>query len=177
MSAIGESEELVGGSARGRPPRALPRRVLRLRSDASLAERFAAGDEAAFDVLYERHRPVVLAVCMGMLGAAADAEDATQETFSALALTLRSRRPPELRPWLIRVARNASIDAIRRRRHRLLTFDGELPELPARAPSAGRAELASVLEGIRELPESQRTALLMRELGGHSYAEIAAHLD
>jgi RNA polymerase sigma factor (sigma-70 family) len=148
-----------------------------MRSDAALAERFAAGDEAAFDVLYERHRPVVLAVSMGVLGTTADAEDATQETFSALAVALRTKPPAELRPWLIRVARNASIDTTRRRRHRLLTLDGEIPEIPARSTSAGQAELAVVLDGIRELPEGQRMALLMRELGGHSYSEIAEFLE
>ncbi len=148
-----------------------------MRSDTTLAERFAAGDETAFDVIYERHRSVVLAVSMGVLGTTQDAEDATQETFSALAVALRNKPPAELRPWLIRVARNASIDTTRRRRHRLLTLDGEIPEIPARQASAGQAELAVVLDGIRELPEGQRMALLMRELGGHSYTEIADFLE
>jgi RNA polymerase sigma factor (sigma-70 family) len=175
MSAVsgGETRALAHGA---RPPLAVPRRLLRLRSDAALAERVAAGDEAAFDVLYERHRPVVLAVCMGILGAAHDAEDATQETFSALAVALSSNAPAELRPWLIRVARNASIDTTRRRKHRLLTLDGELPEVAAR-PGAGSAEMEVVLDGIRELPEQQRTALLMRELGGHTYVEIAEFME
>src|SRR5579875_3155832 len=156
MSAVsGNETDQVVVAPGVRPPLAVPRRLLRMRSDATLAERFAAGDEAAFDVIYERHRPVVLAVCMGVLGAPADAEDATQETFSALAVALRTRPPAELRPWLIRVARNASIDTTRRRRHRLLTIHA----------------------GIRELPEGQRMALLMRELGGHSYSEIADFLD
>jgi RNA polymerase sigma factor (sigma-70 family) len=177
MSAVSGSETEQGLAASGlKPPLAVPRRLLRLRSDAALAERFAAGDEAAFDVIYERHRPVVLAVCMGVLGTPPDAEDATQETFSALAVALRTRPPAELRPWLIRVARNASIDTTRRRRHRLLTLDGEIPEIAARPHGSGQAELAVVLDGIRELPEGQRMALLMRELGGHSYSEIAEFL-
>jgi RNA polymerase sigma factor (sigma-70 family) len=177
MSAVSGEERQQALVAPGvRPPLAVPRRLLRMRSDATLAERFAAGDEAAFDVIYERHRPVVLAVCMGVLGTPPDAEDATQETFSALAVVLRTRPPAELRPWLIRVARNASIDTTRRRRHRLLTLDGEIPEIAARPAGPGQAELAVVLDGIRELPEGQRMALLMRELGGHSYAEIADFL-
>jgi RNA polymerase sigma factor (sigma-70 family) len=154
----------------------VPRRLLRMRSDTALAERYASGDESAFDIIYERHRPVVLAVCMGVLGVSQDAEDATQETFSALAQALHRNPPTELRPWLTRVARNASIDTTRRRRHRLLTLDGEIPDIPAR-PQSGSGELETVLAGIRELPESQRTALLMRELGGHSYAEIAQFLE
>ena len=159
-----------------RPPLAVPRRLLRLRSDAALAERFALGDEAAFDVLYERYRPAVLSVCMGILGALHDAEDVTQETFSALAVALRANPPSELRPWLARVARNAAIDVTRRGRQRALTPTGELPEVPVRQ-SNGRAELEALLDGIRELPESQRTALLMRELGGHSYGQIATVLE
>jgi RNA polymerase sigma factor (sigma-70 family) len=148
-----------------------------MRSDSALAERVTGGDEAAFDVLYERHRAVVLAVAMGVLGTTHDAEDATQETFSALAVALRTKPPAELRPWLIRVARNAAIDTTRRRRHRLLTLDGELPEVQARPIGGGKAELAVVFDGIRELPEGQRMALLMRELGGHSYSEIAEFLE
>ena len=175
MSAVtgGEPRALAPGA---RQPIAVPRRLLRMRSDAALAERVAVGDETAFDVLYERHRPVVLAVCMGVLGTAHDAEDATQETFTALSIALRNNIPAELRPWLIRVARNASIDTTRRRKHRLLTLDGELPDIPAR-PAAGKAEFAVVMDGIRELPEQQRTALLMRELGGHSYAEISDFME
>src|ERR1700761_8813750 len=90
--------------AHSRSTLAVPRRLLRLRSDAALAERFAAGDEAAFDVLYERHRGAVLAVCMGVLGTRHDAEDATQETFSSLTATLRGTGEPprEVRAWLLR---------------------------------------------------------------------------
>ena len=177
MSAVTGGQAQRAAPAVVKPPLGVPRRLLRMRSDAALAERFAAGDELAFDVIYERHRSVVLAVSMGVLGTSQDAEDATQETFSALAVALRSKPPVELRPWLIRVARNASIDTTRRRRHRLLTLDGEIPDVPARHQAAGQAELAVVLDGIRELPEGQRMALLMRELGGHTYLEIAEFLE
>src|ERR1700727_408474 len=177
MSAVSGDKQNAVVAPGVKPPLAVPRRLLKMRSDATLAERFAAGDELAFDVLYERHRPVVLAVSMGVLGTTQDAEDATQETFSALAVALRSKPPAEMRPWLIRVARNASIDTTRRRRHRLLTLDGEIPDIPARPAGAGQAELAMVLDGIRDLPEGQRMALLMRELGGHTYAEIAEFLE
>ena len=148
-----------------------------MRSDAALAERFAAGDEAAFDVMYERHRPVVLAVSMGVLGTTPGRRG--RDPGDVLGARSGAAHPAAGRaaPWLIRVARNASIDTTRRRRHRLLTIDGEIPEVPARPASAGKAELAVVLDGIRELPEGQRMALLMRELGGHTYAEIADFLD
>jgi len=151
--------------------------LTRARSDSALIRRYAAGDESAFVALYERYRSPVLAVCIGVLGTAHDAEDALQETFASLAVSLRESPPRELRPWLTRVARNAAIDVVRRRRRRGLTLDGEVPELPAQPPSTGADELAVVIEGIRELPPGQRTALLMRELGGHSYAEIATLLE
>jgi RNA polymerase sigma factor (sigma-70 family) len=156
---------------------AAPRRLLRLRSDAYLAERFADGDEAAFSILFERHRASVLAVCIGVLGSRHDAEDAAQETFASLAVALRSSPPRELRAWLSRVARNSSIDLARRRRTRE-SVNGELSEFAGDLDGVSSSqlvkdELESVVAGIRELPESQRTALLMRELAGHSYREIA----
>jgi RNA polymerase sigma factor (sigma-70 family) len=154
-----------------------PRRRLRLRSDAALGERFARGDESAFAVLYERHRASVLAICMGVLGSRFDAEDALQETFASLAIALGREPPRDMRAWLTRVSRNAAIDVARRRK-RVDAAGDEVPDAVAPAGAASVAgELHSVLEGIRELPESQRTALLMRELAGHSYREIASLLD
>jgi RNA polymerase sigma factor (sigma-70 family) len=159
---------------------AAPRQLLRLRSDAALGERFAEGDEAAFSILFERHRASVVAVCIGVLGSRHDAEDAAQETFAALAVALRSSPPRELRAWLTRVARNAAIDLARRRRTRE-SVNGELSDVGGpdgvSASQIVKDELESVIAGIRELPESQRTALLMRELAGHSYREIADLLE
>ncbi len=153
----------------------IPRRLLRLRSDLALAERFAGGDEYAFAVLYERHRKSVLAVCMGVLGSRHDAEDAAQDAFAALAVSLRKGLPENLPAWLMKVARNAAIDVARRRR-----TDAHAEERVPGLVQGGegtKAELESVMAGIRELPEAQRTALLMRELAGHSYREIAALLE
>ncbi|HEX4009018.1 MAG TPA: sigma-70 family RNA polymerase sigma factor [Solirubrobacteraceae bacterium] len=158
-----------------RAARVAPRRLLRLRSDAVLGERFAAGDESAFAVLYERHRPSVLAISIAVLGSRHDAEDAAQEAFAALAVALRRQPPRELRPWLVRVTRNAAIDLARRRRGGPLVQEDLDRPGPAGTPI--NAELASVLAGIRELPLAQRTALLMRELAGHSYREIATMMD
>jgi RNA polymerase sigma factor (sigma-70 family) len=151
--------------------------VPRPRSDTALARRYAAGDEAAFTALYARYRAPVLAVCLGVLGTTHDAEDALQETFASLAVALREAPPRELGPWLTRVARNAAIDVVRRRRRRALTLDGLVPDVPALPGGADSDELAVVINGLRELPGSQRTALLMHELGGHSYAEIATLLE
>lgn len=172
---LGGADGLDAAASIPRPLRGIPRGLLRLRSDAGLCERVAAGDESAFAVLYERHHALVLAIGIGVLGSRQDAEDAAQETFAALAVCLRGRPPRELRPWLVRVSRNAAIDLARRRRaHPPL---GEASVDASSLASGIRHELDSVLAGIRELPESQRTALLLRELAGHSYDEIAAMLN
>jgi len=154
---------------------AIPRRLLRLRSDLALAERFAGGDDYAFALLYERHRKSVLAVCMGVLGSRHDAEDAAQDAFAALAISLRKGLPENLPAWLMKVARNAAIDVARRRRTD--TRAEEVVPDTAQGGEGTKAELETVMAGIRELPEAQRTALLMRELAGHSYREIAALLE
>jgi len=167
--------DAVAPVPRGPRPRTAPRGLIRFRSDAALAERFAAGDETAFSVLYERHRRSVLAVCIGVLGSRQDAEDAAQEAFAALATTLPKAPPRELRAWLVRVARNAAIDLARRRR--VDPGGREMATAPDTAGHGISAELESVLAGLRELPEAQRTALLMRELAGHSYDEIATMLN
>jgi RNA polymerase sigma factor (sigma-70 family) len=154
---------------------AVPRGLARLRSDEALGERFRDGDESAFAALYKRHRTSVLAICMGVLGSRQDAEDAAQEAFTSLAVALRDSPPRDLRPWLARVARNSAIDLARRRRSHPV-FDEPQPE-PVTSGDAITDELESVLAGIRQLPEAQRTALLVRELGGHCYQEIADLLE
>jgi len=157
-------------------PAVAPRRLLRLRSDAALGERFAAGDESAFAVLYDRHWRSVLAVCIVVLGSRHDAEDAAQEAFAALVVALSSDPPRDLRAWLVRVGRNAAID-LARRRQRMHQGATDIETVPQPAGDGIGAELDSVLAGVRQLPESQRTALLMRELAGHSYDEIATMLN
>lgn len=151
----------------------------RLRSDRKLVERFRAGDEAAFARLYERHRARVFAICLGVLGSREDAQDALQEVFASVAAELRREPPRELRPWIARVARNAAIDAARTRRP---ASSGDDEAIEARASDGTlqaverRDDIRDLLHGLRDLPEQQRTALVMRELGGDSYADIGAAL-
>jgi RNA polymerase sigma factor (sigma-70 family) len=135
----------------------------RLRSDRRLAERFRAGDDGAFAVLYERHRHRLLAICIGVVGSYEDAQDALDD----------------VRAWLSRVVRNAAIDLVRARR----VTDPLADEAPAPGdgnPAAQveeRAEVQELVSSLGRLPEHQRTALVMRELGGSSYAEIAGALE
>ena len=131
-------------------------------------------------MLYERHRGALLSLCRHMLGSQEDAEEALQHSFAAAWSDLqRPGRPipPRLRPWLFAIARNRCLSLLRARR----PDAEELTDLPATAglsdEVARRAELRGLLADLRELPEEQRTALLLSEIGGLSHADIADVLD
>jgi RNA polymerase sigma factor (sigma-70 family) len=148
---------------------------LRFASDERLVGLVRRGDRTAFEVLYDRHAAQLLSFCMYMLGSRHDAEDALQTTLASAHRTLLAdERPITLRPWLFAIARNACLDILRRRRP-WVEFNGE----PARGGEPPRElelreEVRQLVEGILELPERQRTALILAELNGLSQVEIAA---
>ncbi len=170
---------MEAASARGLPVGAPASGALnRLRSDHRLAERFAAGDDGAFAVLYERHRRRLLAICIGVLGSYDDAQDALQNALAGATTALRDRTPEHVGAWLARVARNAAIDLARARRI-TARLEGDEPALSGGpdATAQERADIEDLVSSLRRLPEHQRTALVMRELAGSSYAEIASALE
>ncbi|MGI8659961.1 MAG: RNA polymerase sigma factor, partial [Thermoleophilaceae bacterium] len=154
-----------------------PRRLLALRSDDSLTGRASAGDEVAFEVLYERHAAGVLSFCRHMLGTREEAEDAVQHAFAALHNELvRDSARLDLRPWLYTVARNRCLSTLRARRER--------PDDALEPSTAGlddeverRADLRELLADLRDLPADQRAALVLTELGDLSQGEVGAVLD
>jgi len=146
--------------------------------DELLARRAAAGNDAAFTALYERYHGPLLGYCRSILLDAEDADDAAQSALeNALrALPTRDSSRP-LRPWLYRIAHNEAVTILRRRHsHDVLGPDTEPsvsgPELHAEQ----RGRLEQLVEDLRSLPERQRGALVMRELNGLSYEEIAGAL-
>jgi RNA polymerase sigma factor (sigma-70 family) len=148
----------------------------RLLSDDRLAQRAVAGDERAFAAIYGRYHQDLYRFCLAIAGNPADAQDALQNTMVKVLRALPGeQRRIELKPWLYRIAHNESVELVRRRRP-----TEELdPELIARG--GGLAEDAELRERLRrliadleQLPERQRGALVMRELAGLDYAEIAA---
>ncbi|MDQ3676636.1 MAG: sigma-70 family RNA polymerase sigma factor, partial [Actinomycetota bacterium] len=149
--------------------------------DETLARRAATGSDGAFTALYERYQIPLLNYCRSILLNAEDAHDATQSAlFSALrALPSRDDGRP-LRPWLYRIAHNEAVTILRRRqRHDELDPDIE-PTISAPAPeiyAEQRARIKQLVEDLRALPERQRGALVMRELGGLSYDEIGVALE
>jgi RND family efflux transporter MFP subunit len=152
-------------------------------TDGQLLERFATSrDEAAelaFAVLVERHGPMVLRVCRGVLADAHDSQDAFQATFLVLVQRARGLCVREsLGPWLHQVAfRTASCArsaAARRRRH-----ERAASLLTAAQPSSGDpdAELRRVLhEELERLPDRYRTPLVLCDLEGHTHEQAARHL-
>jgi RNA polymerase sigma factor (sigma-70 family) len=132
--------------------------------------------DPALGALYEELSPQLLRYAEGILGSRADAEEAVQDAFLAAASAVPLSQP---RLWLFRVTRNAAIDQLRRRRRHLSVLDSQDAEpVESSEPSPhDRAELADDLrilrDGIDRLPEQQRSALMLRELGGLQYREIA----
>lgn len=147
--------------------------------DERLARRAAGGDPKAFAAIYRRYHQDLYRFCLTIVRDRQDAQDALQNT---MVKTLRAlpgeTRSIRLRPWLYRVAHNEAIEVLRRRRE-----DEELdPELVVAAgePSeaaATRERLRHLLDDLDELPERQRSALVMRELAGLGFDEIGAALE
>src|SRR6201994_423723 len=156
--------------------------LLRLRSDEQLLALFRDGDDEAFRVLYDRYRQRLCAYVRQMLSAGSrqDAEDVLQDVFVRAYGALRNDdREMNVRAWLYRVAHNRCIDHLRRP----IPPAAELFEVsrkPLHDPveeAQRRDDLRQLVEDVSRLPEQQRSALLMREIDGMAYADLAVALD
>ena len=145
--------------------------------DDSLAARIRDGDDVALTELMDRYKRPILNFVYRLLGNAAEADDVAQEVFVRVYQNIRKFRPSTARfsTWLFQIARNAAIDHLRKRARRQ-----EQPlDNVARAATASREVEANEISGriaaaVAELPEDQRTAFVLAEYHGKSYAEIAA---
>jgi RNA polymerase sigma factor (sigma-70 family) len=148
------------------------------RSDERLVRSVSGGDRQALGAIFERYQQELYRFCLGLLGEPQDAQDALQNTMvKALRALPGEEREIALRPWLYRIAHNEAIE-LRRGRRETQALDGHL--LDARSSLAERAEqrerLEWVLKDLDDLPERQRSVLVMRELSGLDFAEIGAAL-
>jgi RNA polymerase sigma factor (sigma-70 family) len=161
------------------PPLAQPRPWLRRGGDERLARLAGAGSSRAFASLYEKYHQQLYRYCHSLVHNDADAQDALQSTLAkALAALQRGRRDAPLRPWLFRIAHNESISLLRRRLPSSEVLD--LEECAGNSTEEQvqtRARLAQLVSDLRDLPERQRGALVMRELSGLSHEEIAIALE
>src|SRR5689334_9776519 len=139
----------------------------------------ASGDPAALERLLDRHADLVHAVCRRIVNDPDDALDATQEALIAAARGIaRFDGRSRFTTWLYRIATNAAIDELRRRRRRPVPQE-ELPEPRAAAPDGTGAVDArlDVDAALAALPEDYRVAVVLRDLCDLDYAEIADVLD
>src|SRR5215207_5551853 len=153
------------------------KRLLTLAGDERLVEQIRHGNEAAFEVAFERHSPAILSFCRHMLGSRDEAEDAVQHTFAAAFRDLQrgGDRPIVLKPWLFAIARNRCLSLLRSRREHPVE-DPVLGTAGLAEQVEQRAELQRLLEDLRELPDDQRAALLLTEVGDLSHADAAGVL-
>jgi RNA polymerase sigma factor (sigma-70 family) len=158
-------------------PAGLP--AWKLRRAAALRSRATRGDAAAFTALYERHHQALYRYCRSILHHDEDARDALQSTMAkAFAALQREERDFDLRPWLFRIAHNEAISLLRRRRDAVTLDLAETvgtDSLPTAVES--RERLARLREDLADLPDRQRSALVLRELNGLGHEEIATVLD
>ena len=162
---------------------ALPTRSPRIISltrltDEALASRAAGGSTAAFSELCERYHAPLLGYCRSILLNDDDANDATQAALENALRALPRKDPGRpLRPWLYRIAHNEAINIVRRRSAHAELTELDEPSVPGpEVDSEHRTRLAQLVDDLRGLPERQRGALVMRELSGLSYDEIALAL-
>jgi RNA polymerase sigma factor (sigma-70 family) len=159
------------------PARLAGSRLLATQSDERLVDLSRAGSEPAFEAIVSRYRAALLRYCGALLGRER-AEDAVQQTFvNAYHAMHRDERPLLLKPWLYRIAHNTAHNALRDQavRHEQLDEEGATAERPE-LELERREQLRSVLASVQDLPSRQRDALVLRELEGRSYEEIAAAL-
>jgi RNA polymerase sigma-70 factor (ECF subfamily) len=149
-------------------------------TDDDLMSRFCRGEEAAFDLLYQRHAAPVLAFLTRMVRDAALAEDLLQTTFLSF-VRARGRYEPgtNVRAWVYAIATNAGRDALRRRRARpeRLSDTGAPVDAPVDAPAPADPAVARALEeALMKLPVDQREAVVLHKLQELSFDEIATAL-
>lgn len=142
-------------------------------SDERLALRAAGGDRRAFEEIYRRYHQDLYRFCLAMVGNPQDAQDTLQNTMVKVLRGLPGeKRTIRLKPWLFRIARNESIESLRKRRDNseLESQQGAVTGVTETAET--RERLRTLLADLEQLPERQRSALVLRELSGLDFEQI-----
>jgi RNA polymerase sigma-70 factor (ECF subfamily) len=160
-------------------------------SDLELVRRAQRNERGAFDLLVLKYQHKVIKLVARLLRDPAEAEDVAQEAFVKAYRALGSfRGDSAFYTWLYRIAVNTARNAIASRQRRPLDYEADLSEgeqnsVAARLKHNDTPEAAALSEEIRltvnqaieQLPEDLRTAIVLREIEGLSYEEIAATMD
>lgn len=162
-------------------------------TDEELIRQARGGDPQAFDALVRRHQQLVFSVAVRMLGDRAEAEDVSQDVFVRAYDGLAGfRGDAKLSTWLVSIAMNLSRNRrrwwMRRRRVIAASLDEPAGEEDAGghdAPDPGPGPAASAMTrerqrfltaALQQLPPGDRAVIVLRDINGHSYDEIAAIL-
>src|SRR5436305_1103032 len=159
------------------PARLAGTSLLRTQSDARLVDLVRAGHDSSFEAIVQRYRKPLLGYCSRLLPASR-AEDAVQQTFlKAYQSMMSGDAELRLRPWLYRIAHNASLNLLRQNgwNHEELSERLDGIESPYDAVARGE-RLRTVFAALKDLPERQRDALMLSAMEGRSYEEIAGEL-
>jgi RNA polymerase sigma factor (sigma-70 family) len=174
-----EASALTHASRRGLLARRSP--LLKLQGDEKLIAMARSGNPGAFEAIVDRYQGRLLGFCRQMLGSTEDAEDVLQEVFvNAYKAMLADEREINLRPWLYRIARNRCLNYLRKPKADAQESMDMVPEVDAASTAEkvhNREEFRQILSDVNKLPETQRAALLLREMDALSYEEIAAAMD
>lgn len=150
-------------------------------NDRLVAGRAIDGDVDAFAVLVRRYTPMMRAYAQRILNANADVDDVVQESFVTAWQRLGELQDPaRVKSWIMRIVSRKSVDRLRARRSHSDIDDIE-PEAPLQTSPVqvveARVQVEALGAALRELPDEQRECWVLREMGGHSYDEIAEALD
>jgi RNA polymerase sigma-70 factor (ECF subfamily) len=147
-------------------------------TDLELAAQSAAGDVAAFEQLYERHRRRVYSLCLRMVGDVTEAEDITQEVFLQVFRKIGTfRGEAALTTWLHRLAVNHVLMHWRKRgiRSEEMTEEGDVGGI-ARPYPLSILDRIALEQAVQKLPPGYRLVFLLHDVEGYEHEEIAAML-
>lgn len=147
-----------------------------------LIRKAKTGDAAAFAALMKHYSGDVFRYAYGMLGSRSDAEDTVQETFIKAYYALKQLEKEEsIRSWLIRIAHRLCYDRIRKKMKERKGMEQIINKWRTEPHPPDELETKqmrlSIEEALQQLPEDQREIMLLREIQGCSYAEMADMLN
>jgi RNA polymerase sigma factor (sigma-70 family) len=151
--------------------------ALRFQPDGRLVSLVRDGYESAFEEIFRRYGAPLRSYAASIV-TAQRADDVTQEAVTKAFIALRGTdKEIQLRPWLYRIVRNTALTSIRDEPKPAFELDeAQAPDMSPEELAEQREEITRLMTGLRELPEPQRAAIVMRELEGLSHEQIAASL-
>jgi len=159
-----------------------------LAEETALIDCIVSGQSSQFEILVGNYQQRIYATLLGMLGSPQDAEDVTQETFiTAFRKLDQFERRSSFYTWLYRIAFNAAIDLQRRKKRAKNQFVGsnnvditQAADLHAESAASvviAKETVTQVQLALSRLDEERRNIIVLRDLQGVDYAEIASMLD